>query len=186
MIYREKISGKTVRLRCIEERDAEVTYVMRSDPEKSKYIHAMEGTVEDQKNYIRRMREQLDNYLFVIENMDGRVIGMKGLYHYDPTERSVVSGQFLNFGSQIQSVEALLLSFKFAFYTLRVSKIYMSVLEDNQNMYDIQKKFGAVPYQRSSNTSFGCASIDSCLTLKAFQKSAPKIESRVGRFTNRR
>ena len=56
MIYRDKISGKTVRLRCIEEKDAEITYKMRSDPLKSKYIHAMEGTVEDQKNYIKRIQ----------------------------------------------------------------------------------------------------------------------------------
>lgn len=185
MIYREKISGKTVRLRCIEEKDAEITYKMRSDPMKSKYIHAMEGTVEDQRNYIKRIRHQLENYLFVIEDMQGNVIGMKGLYHYEPDKASIESGQFISFGSQIQSMEALWLSFKFAFYTLRVNRIYMSVLEDNRTMFDIQKKFGAVPCKKRYSASFGCDSIDSVLTLKEFQKNEQKIKDLLDRFADR-
>ena len=185
MIYRDGILGKTIRLRCIEEKDAEITYAMRSDPLKSKYIHSMEGTVEDQRNYIKRIRHQLENYLFVIEDMQGNVIGMKGLYHYEPDEASIESGQFISFGSQIQSMEALWLSFEFAFYTLRVNKIYMSVLEDNQTMFDIQKKFGAVPCQRRYSASFGCDSIDSVLTLKEFRKNESQIKALLDRFTER-
>ena len=185
MIYRDGILGKTIRLRCIEEKDAEITYKMRSDPEKSKYIHSMKGTVEDQRNYIKRIRHQLENYLFVIEDMQGNVIGMKGLYHYEPDEASIESGQFISFGSQIQSMEALWLSFEFAFYTLRVNKIYMSVLEDNQTMFDIQKKFGAVPCQRRYSASFGCDSIDSVLTLKEFRKNESQIKALLDRFTER-
>lgn len=185
MIYEGKISGKTVCLRCIEERDAEITYVMRSDPEKSKYIHAAQGTVEDQREYIRRIRDKEGNFLFVIEDHDGNVIGMKGLYQYDFLEHMVVSGQFIGCGSQIQNMEALYLSFDFAFRNLKVDRIYMSVLETNTGMYEIQKKFGAKICRKVYSEEFQCNSVDSVLTEKAYQQVRPQIKALIERFTQR-
>lgn len=186
MIYEGKISGKTVRLRCIEERDAEITYAMRADPEKSKYIHATQGTVEDQRDYIRRIREKPGDFLFVIEDYDGNVIGMKGLYLYNPLERWIVSGQFVGCGSQIQNMEALYLSFDFAFRELRVDKIFMSVLENNTGMYEIQQKFGAEVFRKRYSEEFKCDSIDSVLTEKAYQQVRPQIKALIERFAQRK
>ncbi len=53
MVYDGLIEGKTVRLRSVEERDAEVTFRMRSDPEKSRFFHAADGTVENQLGCIK-------------------------------------------------------------------------------------------------------------------------------------
>lgn len=186
MIYEGKISGKTVQLRCIEERDAEITYAMRSDPEKSKYIHAAQGTVEDQRDYIRRIRDKLGNLLFVIEDYDGNVIGMKGLYQYNPLERWIVSGQFVGCGTQIQNMEALYLSFDFAFRELRVDQIFMSVLENNTGMYEIQQKFGAEVFRKRYSEEFQCNSIDSVLTEKAYQQVRPQIKALIERFAQRK
>ncbi len=186
MIYKSKIYGKTVQLRCIEERDAEITYIMRSDPEKSKYIHAAQGTVEDQRDYIRRIREKPGCFLFVIEDQKENVIGMKGLYHYDPLERWVVSGQFVGCGSQIQNMEALYLSFNFAFDELRVEKILMSVLENNVGMYNIQQKFGAEVCQKRYNEEFQCNSVDSVLTEEAYNKARMQIKVWIERFSQRK
>ena len=66
-------------MRTIEEFDAEVTYKMRSDPEKSRYIHRAEGTVEDQRKYIAQQQNKPDDYLFVIEDKSGNAIGMRGV-----------------------------------------------------------------------------------------------------------
>lgn len=47
MVYDSIIEGLTVKLRSIEESDAEVTYKMRTDPEKTRFVHQITGTVED-------------------------------------------------------------------------------------------------------------------------------------------
>lgn len=49
MVYPKEIKGLTVRLRSIMPEDAEITYKMRMDREKVKYMHQIKGTVEDQK-----------------------------------------------------------------------------------------------------------------------------------------
>ena len=123
MVYDGYIVGKTVRLRSVEERDADVTFRMRSDPEKSRFFHAADGTVENQLEYIKKQRLKEGDYLFLIEDKEGNAIGMKGLYNYDAENMTIESGRFVGFGSQIQNMEALLLSYDFAFNNLFPSDI---------------------------------------------------------------
>ncbi len=156
MIYDKVIPGKTVRLRSIEEKDAEITFQMRSDPQKSRFIHASAGTAEDQRMFIRRQRKTPGDYLFVIEDLKGRPIGMKGIYDFDPDRKTAESGRYLGFGSQIQNIEALCLSFDFAFKNLDVDKIKMTALEKNICMLSIQNRVGAVELFRQFNEDFGC------------------------------
>ena len=49
MVYDKIIEGLTVNLRAIEVDDAEITFSMRSDSEKTKYMHPAYGTVENQR-----------------------------------------------------------------------------------------------------------------------------------------
>ena len=66
MMYDGYIKGLTVQLRSIKESDAEVTFKMRSDPEKTKYVHRATGTVEDQRNYIINQMTLSGDYLFFV------------------------------------------------------------------------------------------------------------------------
>ena len=185
MVYEGIIQGKTVRLRSVEERDARVTHEMRSDPEKSRFFHASTGTVEDQLEFIKRQRKKEGDYLFLIEDNNGNPIGMKGLYAYDPVEGTIESGRFVGFGSQVQNIESLLLSFDFAFENLKVNRINMAALENNSVMLGIQKKFGAVFTYKEKLDGFDSENLHSYLTREAYLSNRPKIEMLVNRFANR-
>lgn len=185
MVYDGIIEGLTVRLRSIEERDAEATFRMRSDKEKSRFVHSAKGTVDDQLAFIRNQRKKEGDYLFVIEDLCGKLIGMKGVYGYDPVENVVETGRFMNFGSQVQGTEALYLSFDFAFDVLGVDKIIMSALENNVNMRGMQDKFGVVITHRVFDPEFGCDSVYSELTREAYGKSRPRVSALVERFAKR-
>ena len=185
MVYDGIIQGKTVRLRSIEERDAEVTYNMRRDPEKTRYIHRSQGTVEDQRDYIRRQRQLPDDYLFIIEDLEGTPIGMKGLYNYDKQNKQVESGRFLGFGSQIQNIEALMLSFDFSFEELNVDRIKMAALENNVTMLGIQKKFGAEYQYREKCDGFDQDNLFSVLTKEVYTANRKTIETLINRFAGR-
>lgn len=185
MVFDKVIYGLTVSLRSISEDDAEATFLMRSDDEKARHIHKANGTIEDQLEFIRAQRRREGDYLFVIEDLDGKPIGMKGVYDYDPIAKTVETGRFMNFGTQIQGVEALYLSFVFAFECLGVERILMSALEPNTNMLGMQEKFGVVTINKSFNPDFGCDSIYSVLTKDVFSKTGPKIYELVKRFAPR-
>lgn len=186
MIYEKKLEGYTVRLRSVREEDAEITYKMRSDPKKSKYIHEIQGGVEAQRRYIHEQRKKEGDYLFLVEDIHGTPVGMKGLYNYDPVKKTIESGRFIGFGNAMENMEALHLSFCFAFHELNVEKIYMSVLEDNKVMYGIQQKLGVRVYEKKYNKEFGCADINSVLSKEVYSLSGAKIEALIKRFSERR
>lgn len=141
MYYDKTITGLTVRLRAVEESDAEVTYRMRTDREKTRYVHPVIGTVEDQRKYIENQRKKKGDYLFLVEDSDRKPIGMRGIYDY--TGDSAESGRTIGYGSPFQNMEALLLGFDFAFDILGVEKLYMDAMEQNVNIRSIQEKLGA-------------------------------------------
>ena len=186
MVYNKTIEGLTVRLRAVEESDAEVTFRMRSDPEKSRFIHRPSGTVEDQRNFIRMQREKPGDYLFLIEDLRGKPIGMKGLYNYDPEDNVVESGRFIGYGSQVQNMEALKLSFDFAFDVLQVREIVMSALENNVVMLGIQKRFGVRFTHRVREEGMDSDNLYSVLTPEAYAVSRTKVEALICRFAERR
>lgn len=186
MVYEKIIEGKTVRLRSVEEADAEVTYQMRTDPGKSRYIHALTGTVEDQRNYIKGQRAKPGDYLFLVEDLEGNAIGMKGIYAHDPEAKTVESGRFIGYGSQVQNIEAMVLSLDFAFDVLGVDVIKMGVMEDNTGMVGIQKKFGVEFTGREEVPGMEGYNLTSVLTKEKYEQTRPGIEALINRFANRR
>lgn len=185
MVYEKVIQGKTVRMRAVEESDAEVTFKMRSDPEKSRYIHAAQGTAEDQRNYIKRQREKAGDYLFLVEDLNGNPIGMKGIYDYDPVKNTVESGRFIGYGTQVQNIEALVLSLDFAFDVLGVAVVTMSALENNTGMVSIQKKFGVEFTHRDKLPGMEEYSLFSILTKERYAETKPGIDKLIERFAGR-
>lgn len=185
MIYDGVIEGKTVRLRSIEESDAEITFKMRNDPEKAKYVRPSKGTVEGQREYIKKQRAVPDDYLFIIEDYQGNPIGMKGIYNYDKEKNEIETGRFIGYGSQVQNIEALMLSFDFAFDVLNVDHIVMSALENNKAMIGIQKKFGVKFTYRDHYEGLDYDNLHSVLTREAYSKSRPKVSALINRFARR-
>lgn len=185
MVYDGVIRGKTVLLRSVNEEDAEVTFRMRSDPEKSRYIHAAKGTVENQREFIRKQMATLGDYLFIIEDLDGNPLGMKGLYHLDNEKKEIESGRFIGYGSQIQNMEALLLSLDFAFETLHVNRINMAALETNTVMLGIQKKLGVEFTYRDKPEGIDQDNIHSFLAEEIYARTRPKIQALIDRFAKR-
>ena len=75
-IYSKVLTGKTIRMRAMEESDAEVTFNMRNDPEKTKFLNSPPESVEAQRIYIAKQRKAVDDYYFMIEDLAGNPIGM--------------------------------------------------------------------------------------------------------------
>lgn len=186
MVYEGIIQGLTVRMRSIEEKDAEVSLKMRMDPQKSQFIHKDKGTVEDQRKYIIWQRNAPGDYYFVIEDLLGNPIGLKGLSNYDSLKKQVETGRFVGFGSQVQNMEALKLGFDFAFNVLHVDKVLMSALENNKGMLSIQKRFGVKFTHRFHEEGMEFDNICSVLTKEAYATSKPRIEALIVRFAGRK
>ncbi len=184
-VYSKILVGKTIKMRAMEEADAEITYNMRNDPEKSKFLNSPPGSIKEQRDYIIKQRNTPDDYYFIIEDFDGNPIGMKAFYNYSSENKIVESGRFMGFGNQIQHIEALVMGFDFAFDILCVDKVIMTVIEKNQSMCSLQQRMGAKETERIYMPAFGCYSIHSELTRDCYQQSRKRAEKLIDRFTRR-
>lgn len=184
-VYNKILLGKTVKMRAIEETDAEITYNMRNNAEKSKFLNSPPGSIQEQREYIIKQRNTPGDYYFVIEDFNENIIGMKAFYGYCQEKKIVESGRFMGFGNQIQHIEALVIGFDFAFDILGVNKVIMTVIERNQSMYSLQKRMGAKETGRIYMPEFGCDSIHSELTRDSYLPARKKAEKLIERFTGR-
>lgn len=185
MVYDKPVEGITVCLRSIKESDAEISFKMRTDPQKAKFVHPVKGTVENQREYIRKQRQIPGDFLFMIEDLQGNPIGMKGVYNYCPEKKEVETGRFIGYGSQVQNIEALKLSFDFAFDVLKVERVVMSALENNTVMLGIQKKFGVEFTYTDRYEGLEFDNIHSVLTKENYKKTKGKVEALIKRFADR-
>ena len=184
MIYDKVITGLTVKLRSVEEGDAEATYNMRMDSEKVKYMHKVSGTVEDQRNYIRNQRQMPGDYLFLVTDLNDKPIGMRGIY--DVTEKTAESGRTIGYGDAFQNMEALLLGIDFAFDVLGVEKVLMDAASDNSSVRGIQQQIGAVEYERRFLENLGYEYVFSELTRENYAANREKIMKMITRHAAKR
>ena len=187
-VYDGYIYGKTIRFRSVEERDAEVTHDMRMDPERARFVRPMKGTasVDDQRAFVKKQREIPFDYLFLVEDLAGNPIGMKGVYNYDQGQNMVETGRYLGFGTPVQNVESLKMGFDFAFEHLNVDKVIMSALENNPRMLSLQKRIGTEYAYRDRYAELEFDSIYSILTKEKYAVTKREIEKIIDRFCNRK
>lgn len=183
MIYPETITGLTVYMRSVVPDDAQATFYMRSDASKTKYMHAVSGTVEDQRNYIIGQQNKPGDYLFTVFDYSNKIIGMRGIYNV--TEESCDSGRTIGYGDAFQNMEAIILGLDFAFDTLGVKKVYMDAAADNKSVRGIQIQLGAKEYKRGYIEGFDYENVSSVLEKEDFIKSRKKIISLIQRHVQR-
>lgn len=185
MVYNNIIEGLTVNLRAVQVGDAEITFSMRSDREKTKYMHPVYGTVEDQREYIKKQRKKEGDYLFVVTDKMGKIIGMRGIY--DVSNGHAESGRTIGYGDAFQNMEALLLGLDFAFEILNVDKVFMDAAIENQSVRGIQIQLGAKEYKRDKMPELEYEYVFSVLDRNDYSNSRSRImkliEAHVGRRT---
>lgn len=184
MIYDKKICGLTVTLESVRESDAEVTYQMRMDKTKTRYVHKITGTVEDQRNYIVHQNDKPGDYLFLVKNLAGEPIGMRGVYNIHDNEAE--SGRTIGYGNPYENMEALLLGFDFAFDVLGVDLLHMDAMEENKSIRSIQEKIGAERVRDVYDEELGATLIYSVLKKDVYRNKRPELMSLIEKYQARR
>lgn len=145
MFYDGVVAGRYVELRSATAEDAEFTLSIRQDPEFSKFLPRLDNTIEQQRNWIASQRNKPGDYFFVIWDKEGNRIGTISLY--DVEGDVCESGRLAVRGNAFQSIEAQMLSFKFAFEELKLKEVVSYIYADNDRALRFNKQFGGVFYE---------------------------------------
>ena len=142
MVYSKKIQGRYVDLRSVTEEDAKFTLAIRQEPEFVKFLPRLDITIEQQKAWIRKQREDKGDYFFLATAKDNRPIGTLGVYNIE--KEILESGRLALKGDALQNIEASVLLFKFSFEVLGVNKIIGFVYADNKRAIRFNEKLGCI------------------------------------------
>lgn len=143
MVYDSIIEGIGVNLRSVTEEDAEFTYNLRQDKERTKYVHAVKGTIEDQRNWIKRQREKEGDYFFIVEDKEGYPLGTVGYYDLEGVNGEM--GRMVINGTYAQNCDAMLQIRKFAFEIIGADFVRCTAVDGNKPVVAQLKRLGGIP-----------------------------------------
>lgn len=173
MVWNETVEGVYVRLRSAQLEDAQFTYEIRQDKEKTRYIHSIKGSVDNQREWLREQREREGDYFFIVETKGGDLIGTTAVYNIHGDEGE--GGRILLYGTPVQNAEATLLGYDFAFYVYGLKRLWLTVHEENIHVQGYVKKFGAREEYRKYSDDMGANLIYYVVTEERYQKKRQRI-----------
>lgn len=136
-----------LKVRLVNENDAEFIVSLRSDPTKTKYMITLNNEVEAQRRWIqeykKREKEGLDYYL-IYNNVEDNPIGLNRISHVNNIEKTAVSASWITIEGLIYEpfLMQLILS-EIAFNMLDIEKLLGQIHIKNTKLLKFYKLFDA-------------------------------------------
>ena len=141
-----KIIAKHINLRTVEIEDAEFIYALRQNRSKTQYLSKVEGTVEDQRKWLRKYKKRESKkteFYFIIETRNGEHLGLVRLYDFKDTSFSWGSWLIKEDAPTFTAIESALQIYEFAFYQLGFTQSHFEVQKGNSKVIAFHQRFGA-------------------------------------------
>jgi RimJ/RimL family protein N-acetyltransferase len=141
------LESKTIRLRLVNELDAEFILKLRMDGRYNQFLSSVSADVQAQKDWIKRYKKdeaEGKQFYFIIEKLDGTPCGTVRIY--DLQQDSFCWGSWIlnEDKTRYAAIESALLMYKFGFEGLGFNKSRIEVMKGNQRCISFQLKMGAV------------------------------------------
>ena len=168
--------------RFVEEIDAEFIYKLRSDKTLSKYIHDIEGGVENQREWIRKYKEREkrgEEYYFIFYR-DGNPIGLNRLYSFHDTTYTGGSWVMAHGTSASDVLAVPIIIREIAFETLGMDfeDNYDACHVDNKKVIKFNLRFGCKIYKHFQDVKGEYVAMS--LTKEDFEANKPKLLKLIG------
>lgn len=134
--------GKNINLREIEIDDAQFVLNLRTNPNKSKYLHKTDNNLDEQVSYIKRYYGKDDEWYFIIENKDHCPLGTIRIYDVHGDDFCAGSWLIVDDAPVTTGLESVLLLYDFAFNELGFNKMHIDVRKKNTKVWRFHEAMG--------------------------------------------
>ena len=135
------MDGHAFRLRPVEIEDAAFILDLRTDRERSQYLHGVSPDLDAQRRWIEDYFERPGDYYFVIENREtGRREGTAGIYNLDGIFAEW--GRWIVRAGSLAATESACLVYRVGFEALGLESIYCRTIEENIAAAGFHRSFG--------------------------------------------
>ncbi|MFT0213779.1 GNAT family N-acetyltransferase [Pseudomonas sp. F1_0610] len=140
------LESKTIRLRLVEEADAEFILSLRLDNRYNQFLSLVDSNLAGQISWIRSYKleeKEKKQYYFVIERLDGVRCGT--IRVYDLKLDSFCWGSWIlnENKTRYSALESAFLIYQFGFEILGYNKSHFDVMKENKSVISFHKKMGA-------------------------------------------
>jgi len=174
------VVGKTLSFRNATVFDAAFILSLRTDVEKSRYLSAVSGDLEEQQTWLESYAHAQDQAYFIIE-FNNTQIGTVRLY--DPQGESFCWGSWILHSSRPShaALESALMVYAYAVDHLGFTSAHFDVRKGNERVWQFHERFGAHRISESSLDFFyridGQAIADTRERYKRFLDHPVEVES---------
>lgn len=138
-----RIRGLAFGLRPIALEDAEFVIQLRSDAQRSRFLHPIPLSVEAQRAYLKQYFQRDGDYYFVVErHSDNSREGLAGIYNVDLKQRKAEWGRWILKPGSLASLESALRIYQAAFDYLHFEEIYCRTVGENQLVLSFHDRCG--------------------------------------------
>jgi RimJ/RimL family protein N-acetyltransferase len=142
-----KLEAKTIRLRLVEEWDAEFILKLRLDGRYNRFLSSVSPDIQGQKTWINKYKfdeAQGKQFYFIIERNDGIPCGTIRIYNLT-TESFCWGSWILNEDkTRYAALESAFLIYQFGFEHLGFKKSHFDVMKGNKKVVSFHEKMGAL------------------------------------------
>ena len=163
--------------RFVDEDDAEFVYRLRSDKTLSKYIHDIEGGVDNQREWIRKYKEREkrgEEYYFIFFK-DGEPIGLNRLYSFH--DKTYTGGSWImvpgSSASDVLAVPMIMREIAFETLEMEFEDNYDACHVDNKKVIKFNLRFGCKIYKHFQDVKGEYVAMS--LTKEDFEKNKPRL-----------
>lgn len=141
------LESKSIRLRLVEELDAEFILKLRLDEKYNQFLSSVTADLQSQKDWIKKYKgdeKTKKQFYFIIERLDGTPCGT--VRAYDLTQDSFCWGSWIlnENKTRYAALESAFLVYKFGFEVLGFKKSHFDVMKGNERVISFHKKMGAI------------------------------------------
>ena len=141
------ISSKTIRIRYVEESDAEFILKLRLDERYNQFLSQVNGDLESQKLWIRTYKKDELNgkqFYFIIERLDGTPCGTVRLYDFRDDSFCWGSWILNEDKTRYSAIESAFLVYRYGFDILGFGRSHFEVMKGNDRVVAFHEKMGAI------------------------------------------
>lgn len=149
--------SKTIRMRFVEETDAEFILKLRLDVKYNKYLSSVSKSLEAQTVWIKNYKQDeviKKQFYFIIERNDGVPCGTVRIYDLRKDSFSWGSWILNEDKSHYAALESAFLVYQFGFDYLGYSKSHFEVRKGNKKVISFHQKMGAIQTGESKEDYF--------------------------------
>jgi RimJ/RimL family protein N-acetyltransferase len=146
--HNHRLEGHAFAIRPVDLPDAPLLAELRSDPSRSRFLHANTNDPAVQERWLRAYFERPGDFYFAVERLrGGRVEGFVALYDVNDVEGSAEWGRWILRADSLAAAESACLVLRFAFDMLRLRGVVSRTVADNAQVVGFHDRAG-IPRSR--------------------------------------